>query len=128
MADENNQKEDNAYLQPYFESSADFQFRIIDPDSKSLFSNFKELNKDIVTANLSQREIDLLLVADSIVGVCNVADPYLEGFQNTMIREMMAISNISKARDGFLLRRFTEHHFIKTDRFSKAKKDNQVGE
>jgi len=114
--------------QPYFETPADFQFKIINPDAKDIFTNFKEINKDIVTANLSQRDINLLLYADSIIGVCEVANPYLESFSENMARDMMIIANVSKAKNGFLLKRFTEHHFIKTDRFSKLKNENNIGD
>jgi hypothetical protein len=114
--------------QPYFETPADFQFKIIDPDAKDVFKNFREINKDIVTANLKDREINLLLYGDSIIGICDVAKPYLDAFQENMARDLMIISNASKGRNGFLLKRFTEHHFIKTDRFSKAKPENKIGD
>jgi len=124
IGDEN----ETGYSQPYFESPADFQFKIIDPDAKTLFKNFKEINKDIVTANLDGGEIDLLLSADSIIGVCAVANPYLENFSDMMAREIMMISNASKGKNGFLLKRFTETNLIKTDRFSKAKPENKIGD
>jgi hypothetical protein len=109
--------------QPYFENSADFQFKIIDPDAKSIFKGFREINKDIVTANLNNREINLLLYGDSIVGVCDMAEGYLDDFQTNMCRDIMMISNTSKGRNGFLLRRITEHNFIKTDSFKKNEKN-----
>jgi hypothetical protein len=115
-------------LQPYFETPADFQFRIIDPDAKTMFKGFNELNKDIVTAYLTKQDIDMLLMADSIVGVCDLVNPFLDGFQNTMNREIMAKSNFSKARDGFLLKRFTETRLMKTEKFSKQKNNNEVGD
>jgi len=119
---------DQTFNQPYFETPADFQFKIIDPDAKSIFPRFKEINKDIVTANLDSNDVKLLLFADSILGACDCAEPYLSGFSEVMAREIMMISNTSKGKNGFLLKRFTEHHFIKTDRFSKVKQNNIGGD
>lgn len=114
--------------QPYFENPLDFQYKIIDPDTKTLFTKFKELNKDAVTGNLKENEIKRFMIADSIVAECDNLGDTLTDFQEKMMREMMVLVNITKSRGGFLLKRMTEQRFIQSVSQSNGKNNNKIGD
>jgi hypothetical protein len=110
-----------------FESQADFQFRLIDPDSKTLFADFKEQNKDLVTSNLDKREIVLIRYCDDLIDMLSLAGEFLQSVRTSYTREFMNISNTSKAKEGFYIKQFTEQRITKTERFSKNK-PQEIGE
>jgi len=118
----------NTPQQPYFENQADFNYKIIDPDSKYYFQGLTELNKDLVTTNLNNAEIMIASYNSSIIGECNELNDILKSFKTKMVRELMMLVNVTKSRDGFMLKQMTEQRISRTDKFEQGKiKPKEVG-
>ena len=111
---------------PYFENSMNYMYKIIDPDAKDKHSDWEEINKDAVTGNLKEKEIKQFMIGSNIIGICEsfrtlqevkteegttqytITESVLEGTRDWFMRDLMVLSNITKSRAGFLLKRITE--------------------
>ena len=102
---------------PYFSNPADYQYAIIDPDSKA---QFNELNKDLVTSNLTQAEIDYLNLAETVIGYCKMIGMVFPA--DAHIRDMMTTVNVAKSRRGFFIKQMTQTSIVKTEKFDSKKK------
>lgn len=113
---------------PYFENPMDYMYKIANPTSIDIYPGFKEINKDIVTGNLREKEIKQFQIGSSIIGICESFDPVpitnpenniislnvqnerlLDDFKLLFERELMSLTNVTKSRSGFMLKRLTEH-------------------
>jgi len=114
--------------QEFFENPLDYQYKIIKPDSNLIFKDFTELNKDIVTTKLKEKEIQQFITGGSIIGECDNLGGVLDGFKSKILREMMLIVNITKSRDGFLLKQMTEQRSTSSQKIEgNLNKKFQVG-
>lgn len=99
-----------------------YMYRIIDPDAKQEHPEWEEINKDAVTGNLKEKEIRQFVIGSNIISIAEsfrtklpqpdgttlIQAGVLEGTRDFFMRDLMVLSNITKSRAGFLLKRITE--------------------
>ena len=87
-------------------------YRIIDPDAKESRPTWEEINKDTVTGNLKEKEIRQFMIGSNIIGICEsfeeTNESILANTKEWFLRDLFVLSNITKSRGGFLLKRITE--------------------
>lgn len=129
---------------PYFENSMNYMYQIIDPDAKETHGEWEEINKDAVTGNLKEKEIRQFTIGSNIIDICEsfrtleettldngqkamkITDSILEDTRSWFMRDIMVLTNITKSRSGFMLKKITEQVQKVITQDSKGKKN--IGE
>ncbi|MFO8066282.1 MAG: hypothetical protein R6U11_01745 [Bacteroidales bacterium] len=91
--------------EPFFENNFDFLNKILEPVSQKIWKftkkektdDFREHNKDLVTGNYKEWEIEFLHTLDTIVNLSGHC-PELNKYKVSKFREIMMTANASKGR------------------------------
>lgn len=102
--------------QPYFENQAEYLYRVIEPDAKQMFS---DINKDVTTTNLDKDEVGLYQITEILVGYA--VQMRLPKLTSSYVREQMALVNITKSHQGFLMGKMAKQEVTKNISYSMDK-------
>ena len=99
-------------MAPYFNNPAEYQYALVNPDAKEFF---RELNKDLVTSNLNDFEINYINTIGTLLGY---TEKIMKDVSILFERDALTMSNAAKSRKGFFLSKVTGIN-IKTEKYDK---------
>ena len=103
--------------QPYFDNSAEYLFRIVEPDGKNFFP---DVNKDITTSYFKAGNgIEIYLQRATLIGYSSILR--LPKLTEIYTRENSNLVNIQKSEDGFMMKTLTKQEQQKSISYSMDK-------
>jgi hypothetical protein len=116
MPEDEDEGQDLPQQQPYFENQAEYLFKVLEPDAKQMYS---DINKDVTTTNLDKDEVALYQITEILVGYG--VQMKLPKLIDSYVREQMALVNITKSFQGFLIGKMARQEVSKNISYSMDK-------